>query len=172
MPSKPKKRPQALDSLVLENVVSRLLPSVRTWLEEQGNVISDKDEQGVFDVLIELLHHQGGRWDGYELARALEDQEWRPDSTLVEILNDSRRTCLHCLREATIRWAADGYVELTHKEGESVWFQLYPKEPSMCGQIVELHPETLEYSVLVNDISLLVPEEAIDKDEDLDEGLV
>lgn len=155
------KRPQVLNPDVVENIVSRLLPNVKIWLEEQGEVISDKDERDVFDIITELLHQQKGQWDGYELARAFEtNQDWQPNALLVEILDDAKRISVHCLREAVIRWAGDEGKTLSYKIGEVIKFKFSSNEPAMEGQIISLHPETLEYSVLVNeDLSLLISEE-------------
>lgn len=165
MNDEPRKRPQLLDQGVLECVASRLFSEVKRWLEDSGEDLSARDEQGMFDVLVELLHHRLGQWDGYVLARDLEDQGWTPNSQLVEVLSDSSRLADHCLREEQIRWVHEESLSPKHGVGEEVRFKIYENEPPLTGRIVEVQAETLEFSIEVESgACLLIPQESILQD--------
>jgi hypothetical protein len=156
------RRPKPHDPIVLENIAGRLFPSVRDWLETQGEIFNAHSEQGLFDELVDLLHQNLGRWDGYDLARELEERSWSPNAELVAILQDTDSLAYHSLREEIVRWASDTNTLVPlHKVGDNVEVKLYSNEPSMIGQIVEVHP-TLEYSVkLDSGTTLLVPVESV-----------
>jgi hypothetical protein len=156
------KRPRPLDPDVIENVAGRLFPEVKNWLEERGEVFIDELEQDLFGELVNLLHHDQD-WDGYVLARELEERSWTPDAELVEILHQSHVFAYHSLREEVARWVAENALVLTHIVGDHVVFKLYPNEPPMEGHIMATHPEVLEYSVqlLGRDVTLLIPGESV-----------
>lgn len=156
------RRPQLHDTVVLENIAGRLFPSVRDWLEAQGEIFNTLSEQGLFDELVDLLHQNLGRWGGYDLARELEDRSWAPDAELVGILQDTDSLAYHSLREEIVSWASDTNTLVpTHGIGDNVEVKLYGNEPSMTGQIVAVHP-TLEYSVrLASGNTLVVPVESV-----------
>ena len=157
-----KKRPQLLDKSVLESIAGRLLPDLVAWFDSIDEVLSEKDEMKVFNSVVKLLHQQNGRWDGYVLARTLEEHGWFPTAELVEILHDSNRVAQHCLREEAIRWVHDNGLVPQFKVGELVQFVAFANEPPMKGKISEVHQETLEFSVtLPSGTTILLPQESI-----------
>jgi hypothetical protein len=149
------RRPQPLDKGVLENLVGRLFPDVKNWLEEAGEVFSDDLEQDLFDELVDLLEKtytaNDARcgWDGYVLARELEERGWTPDGELVAILHDAEALAYSSLREEVVRWVAMNGLVPSHKVGEPIRVHTHTNEPDLMGQVAIVHPETMEYTVLL-----------------------
>jgi len=148
------RRPQPLDRGVLENLVGRIFPSVKVWLEEAGEAFTDDREQDLFDELVDLLEKTYTAnnirfgWDGYAIARELEERGWEPDAELVEILHDAEALAYQSLREEVVRWVAMNGLVPSHKVGEPIRVLLYTDESYLEGQVAFVHPETMEYTIL------------------------
>jgi hypothetical protein len=159
MEVKNSRRPKIRDTVVRENIAGRLFPNVREWLEGQGEIFTPVIEQSLFDEIIDLLRQDS--WDGYDLARELEERSWSPNGELVAILHEVEILAFHALREEIVRWSTTISLAPSHKVGEYVMFQLKSKEPSMTGQVVKVHA-TLEYSVkMPSGNVLLIPIECV-----------
>lgn len=157
------KRPQLIDQVVLEAVAGRLFTNVKSWLEARGEELSSKDEQGLFDVLVELLHQESEAWDGYALARSLENQGWSPDANLVVVLHEARDFVHDCLRDEVARWVEKNQLKIQYSEGDWIKFKMFPGDPSLQGQIVGVDPETLELSVVIaGRAEVVVAQEAVE----------
>lgn len=157
------KRPQLLDQVVLESVAGTLFPLVKSWLEVKGEELSSKDEQGLFNVLVELLHQERGTWDGYDMARSLEAQGWSPDANLVVVLHETKSFVHDCLREEVARWVVKNQLKIQYNEGDWIKFKMFPGEPALQGQVSGVYPETLELSVVIaGKAEVLVTLEAVE----------
>lgn len=167
--NKTTRRPHILDPDVIDNLVRRIFPNVKSWLEAEGEILSDESEQDLFDDLIDLFMQKNEAfgdtppdWDGYYLARTLEDNGWSPNAELVETLHESNDLAYASLREEVVRWVAMNGLVPSYKVGELVRIQMYVNEPDMSGCVAEVFPASLEYSIrLDNGVTLLVPQEKV-----------
>jgi hypothetical protein len=154
------KRPTLEDKAVLENIAAKIFPEVKQWLENAGQVFTDIDEQGLFDVLVEVIHHHLPEWNGYAMAKELEGDGWSPDADLVAILNECSAYAIGALRIEIIRWVKTNGLVPLFTVGDLVWVAI-KGEPSMEGSVAEVQPETLEYIVQVGHSALLISQEGI-----------
>jgi len=82
--------------------------------------------------------------NGYELAKAFEDEGFSPDSELVEIL-DSVSYDRSKVQESFIKkWVTENNLKLELVEGQKVIARLFHRA-DVEGEIVKLYPETMRY---------------------------
>lgn len=84
--------------------------------------------------------------DGYELAKEFEDDGFRPDVELVEILNSVSYDKIK-IQEAFIKeWVMQNNLALELSEGQKVVVKLLLKGEVEC-EIVKLYPDKMQYGV-------------------------
>ena len=141
-------------------MATRLITDVKDWLEARGEVFTDSSEDLLFHELCDLIEN-ATNLDGYALARELESRGWSPDEDLVAIFSDMSGLVELALREEVVSWVSNHGLMLKHCLGRRVKFKMNTDEYDLEGEIVELHPESLEYSIDMGHHALLVPLENV-----------
>lgn len=108
--------------------------------------LSNRGVRRLFATLVDLLHSRED-WDGYVLAKYLDESGWDPDAALVEVLHDSARLQYIAIREEAIRWVHEEKLELTNQAGDLVRFRLHTHDPVLEGTVQITYPDTYELGV-------------------------
>jgi len=119
-------RPNRQSPEVIKAVVEKLYPKCKAWIKA-GNV--DDDEESTKEELADALR-RCWFWDGYELAKYLDD--WSPDASLVDILDNADRYCATPLKGLEREYAKT--LKPLFRVGDRVTL---PRE-SVCGEITSL----------------------------------
>lgn len=114
------------------------------WSNEDGS-----DDTGLEDCVISarkvLRYHSND--NGYEIAKAFEDEGFSPDAELVEIL-DSVSFSKHQIQDKFIKdWVKNNNIKLDYEVGQKVKAQLSKPLGLIECEIVKLYPESLQYGL-------------------------
>ena len=157
-------RPGRLSPPVIEQIALTLFAEIKQWLESYGDAISEREEMEAFGTLKRALS-ESSNWDGYALAKQLDELGWEPDAELVAILQDAERVSLTCYRETIIRWVKENKLKPKYKPSAHIEFKAPGTQETLNAKVMVVHPETLEYSIKLetrsDPIHLVVYEESI-----------
>jgi hypothetical protein len=134
-----KEMPTRASIEVVAAVAKKLTPKVIEW-ENQP----ESDHQEVEDTLKELLTNNHD-WDGFQLAKDLDDGGWCPDAGLVEILDEATHLQITEHGRLVKEWIEANGVQPKFQVGDKVSFRLSFKPHT--GTIKKVYPETLQYVI-------------------------
>lgn len=110
-------RPTMHDSIVIVEGIKLLLPQLMKWGKYPAS-----DEGGIFAQLLEACDYAGDT-DAYALAKYLDDKfSWKPDVTLIDILDGLQGRVNHAARLATEDWVKANGVTTTYPKGTRIRF--------------------------------------------------
>ena len=86
--------------------------------------------------------------NGYELAKAFDDEGFSPDSELVELLDSVCYDKSKIQEDFIKKWATENSLNLTLVEGQKVIAKFFRKGENECEcEIVKIYPETMRYGL-------------------------
>lgn len=132
-------RRPGLDSLhVRQAVAQKFLYNIRGWAAERWNhAISD--EIIIHDVS-QAIHMS---FDGYDIAKVLDDLGWKSDSKLVAIFSDVYEISENCINDAVNSWIVKHNIEPKHSIGD----QVFCSGLMIYGEVIDILPYSAKYIV-------------------------
>lgn len=116
----PPKRPTKKDGVVIDEASEIVCNDVMQWLEN-NNDHSKREE--VIDQLKEVLKNDFGCYDGYDLAKSLDDYHaYCPDADLVDRLDKTCYIISEAHAKAVKKWIRDYDIRPKFKIGDKVKF--------------------------------------------------
>jgi hypothetical protein len=101
-----KPRPKQSDDAVIDEVASLLLPDVMKWLE-----VDSADEEEKEETVKSLRRAISWDYDGYAIAKNLDDRGWDPDARLVDILDRAGMAALKAHGNLCRKWVLEEGME-------------------------------------------------------------
>lgn len=130
----PPPRPKESDPAVLKAAAERYLPAVIAWV---GNEWRDEMRDDTLESIIAAIEDMP---DGYERARALDNEGWEPDAELVEILDMDHIAPAHA--EAVKAWVDANQIKPRFAVGDRIAIP-----PGEIGTISYVDTDQARYTV-------------------------
>ncbi|HET6346655.1 MAG TPA: hypothetical protein VFH51_17105, partial [Myxococcota bacterium] len=121
---------------------------------------SEEEKKEVEEQLEECLAEAWGDFDGYKLAKWLDDKyHWECDAPLVEVL-EGASSCVHIAhREAVKAWVEANGITPKLAIGQTVSI-IIGRQQKETGQIVAISTESAEYTVKTREFLQRNPDQA------------
>ena len=109
------KRPDNQHPAVVDAGAPKIIKLLTDWLKRYNETATEEDLLKSATKLI-----QNRDYDGYALAKVLENEGWSVDAELVAELEQVDVIMRYCVKEATIRWIKDNQMQPPVAIGDQV----------------------------------------------------
>ena len=137
-------RPLRNHPQVIAFVAAKLEKDVNSWLQVSG----DSDEESCLETLTDVLTDtHSSDWDGYKLARALEDEGWSPDHDLVSTLDRADHFAYDEHHRLVKDWVASNGIQAKLELGREVTTRIGFEKKT--GTIIKIDALEARYHIQV-----------------------
>lgn len=179
MPPRPLRNSPKLRSAI----AASLMLDVIRWCNERSDGFLSEDDIGLIAAQIKTVVG-AYNLDGYLLAKILErDFNWKPDGTLVGILDEACELRDKAYDDEVRAWVADNLIKPALKIGDHVNITLTDPRGAYRGIVVAFTSDTAQYAVSVPNLGqtfdpaiggqyFLVDYEVLEAEQHLDQDAV